>query len=75
MTVRRYSPYEVVRVNLYEDGDFYRGIARASYEGPDGRVAYQLLLWPRPCESPSGWYWFDESRMRRRVYAGVGSGL
>ncbi|MCX5285944.1 hypothetical protein [Streptomyces sp. NBC_00198] len=74
VTVRRYSPYEVVRVNLFVGGDDYRGVARASYEAPDGRVAYDLLLWPCPWESPSGWYWFDESRMRRRDYTGAGSG-
>ncbi|MET7944386.1 hypothetical protein [Streptomyces sp. NPDC005302] len=73
--VRRYPPHELVRVNLYVDGDFYRGVARASYEAEDGRLAYDLLLWPGPGESPSGWYWFDESRMRRRVYAGAGGGL
>ncbi|WP_326844561.1 hypothetical protein OHB33_41170 (plasmid) [Streptomyces sp. NBC_01558] len=69
--VRRYSPYEVIRVNLFVDGDSYTGIARASYEAA-GRLAYSLLLWPRPDRSPSGWYWYDPARMRRRIYPDAG---
>ncbi|MFD7678463.1 hypothetical protein [Streptomyces sp. NPDC060187] len=69
--VRRYSPYEVIRVNLFVDGDTYTGIARASYETGD-RLAYKLLLWPRPDQSPSGWYWYDPTRMRRRIYPDIG---
>ncbi|MER6443334.1 hypothetical protein ABT275_44755 [Streptomyces sp. NPDC001185] len=69
--VRRYSPYEVIRVNLFVDGDSYTGIARASYE-TGGRLAYRLLLWPRPDQSPSGWYWYDPTRMRRRLYPDAG---
>ncbi|MET7826988.1 hypothetical protein ABZT23_20165 [Streptomyces sp. NPDC005386] len=61
-------------MNLYVRGALYCGLARASYRTPDGRLAYDLLLWPRPDQSPSGWYWFDETRMRRRVYPGTGSG-
>ncbi|MET9411214.1 hypothetical protein ABZX90_36530 [Streptomyces sp. NPDC002935] len=63
----------MIRVNLYVDNAFYTGIARASYEAPDGRLAYNLLLWPRPWDSPSGWYWFDETWIRRRVFPGTGS--
>ncbi|MFD9404963.1 hypothetical protein ACFWA4_39875 [Streptomyces sp. NPDC060011] len=51
--MRRYSPYEVIRVNLFVDGDSYTGIARASYEA-GSRLAYRLLLWPCPDQSPSG---------------------
>ena len=69
--VRRYSPYEVIRVNLFVDGDSYTGIARASYETAD-RLAYSLLLWPRPDRSPSSWYWYDPTRMRRRIYPDAG---
>ncbi|MFD6299039.1 hypothetical protein ACFWFU_29900 [Streptomyces sp. NPDC060235] len=69
--VRRYSPWEVIRVNLFVDGDSYTGIARASYE-TGGRLAYSLLLWPRPDQSPSGWYWYDPARMRRRMYPDAG---
>ncbi|WP_345640406.1 hypothetical protein [Streptomyces siamensis] len=57
-------------MNLYVGGVFYRGVVRASYEAPNGRLAYDLLLWPRPDVSPSGWYWFDGSRMTRRDYQG-----
>ncbi|MFF0190809.1 hypothetical protein [Streptomyces sp. NPDC005244] len=71
--VRRYAACEVIRVNLYIHGAFYRGIARASYRTPAGRLAYDLLLWPGPRQSPSGWYWFDETWMRRRMYPGAGS--
>ncbi|MFE9813152.1 hypothetical protein [Streptomyces sp. NPDC005548] len=69
--VRRYSSYEVIRVNLVVDGDSYTGIVRASYEA-DGRLAYSLLLWPRPDRSPSGWYWYDPTHMRRRIYPDTG---
>ncbi|MGW3668678.1 hypothetical protein [Streptomyces sp. NPDC005141] len=34
--VRRYSPREVIRVNLYTGNAFCTGIARASYEARDG---------------------------------------
>ncbi|MFD5721683.1 hypothetical protein [Streptomyces sp. NPDC127036] len=63
----------MIRVNLYVRGAFYRGVARASYRTSAERLAYDLLLWPRPHRSPSGWYWFDDSWMRRRVYRGAGS--
>ncbi|MFD6299656.1 hypothetical protein ACFWFU_33040 [Streptomyces sp. NPDC060235] len=69
--VRRYSPYEVIRVNLFVAGDSYTGIARASYNAGE-RLAYNLLLWPRPDQSPSGWYWYDPARMRRRIYPNAG---
>ncbi|MGW6485679.1 hypothetical protein [Streptomyces sp. NPDC055056] len=49
----------------------YTGIARASYE-TDSRLAYSLLLWPRPDQSPSAWYWYDPARMRRRIYPDTG---
>ncbi|WP_432189829.1 hypothetical protein [Streptomyces sp. Tue6028] len=71
--VHRFSSHEVVRVNLYIAGGFYRSVARASYETPDGRLAYDLFLWPQPDRSPSGWYWWDASRMKRRTYRGPGS--
>ncbi|MEV5795941.1 hypothetical protein [Streptomyces sp. NPDC052192] len=69
--VRRYSPYDVIRMNLFVVGASYTGIARASYESA-GRLAYSLLLWPRPDRSPCGWYWYDPARMRRRVYPDAG---
>ncbi|MGW6491618.1 hypothetical protein [Streptomyces sp. NPDC055056] len=62
--VRRYSPYEVIRMNLFVDGDSYTGIARANYETA-GRLAYSLLLWPRPDQSSSGWDDQDGSPRRR----------
>ncbi|MFI5998527.1 hypothetical protein ACIBAC_42665 [Streptomyces sp. NPDC051362] len=58
-------------MNLFVDSASYTGIARASYE-TDGRLAYSLLLWPRPDRSPSGWYWYDPARMRRRIYPDTG---
>ncbi|MFD9586174.1 hypothetical protein ACFWBM_15930 [Streptomyces sp. NPDC059980] len=58
-------------MNLFVDGDSYTGIARASYE-TDGRLAYSLLLWPCPDQSPSGWYSYDPARMRRRIYPDTG---
>lgn len=67
--VHCYTPYEVVRINLYIGGDFYRGVAVAHYDAPDGRRAYDLRLWPRPASAPHGWYWFDEGRMTRRDYS------
>ncbi|MEW1567411.1 hypothetical protein AB0454_31100 [Streptomyces sp. NPDC093509] len=60
-------------MNLVVNGDSYTGIARASYRTPAGRLAYDLLLWPGPRQSPSGWYWFDETRMRRRMYSDAGT--
>ncbi|MFF1519994.1 hypothetical protein [Streptomyces sp. NPDC058305] len=58
-------------MNLVVNGDSYTGIARASYETCE-RLAYRLLLWPRPDQSPSGWYWYDPARMRRRIYPDAG---
>lgn len=69
--VRRYSRYEVIRVNLFVDGASYTGIARARYES-HSRLACNLLLWPRPNRSPSGWYWYDSTRMRRGIYHDAG---
>jgi hypothetical protein len=66
--VHRYTPYEVVRINLCIGGDLYRGVAMGHYDAPDGRRAYDLRLWPRPDLAPHGWYWFDERRMARRDY-------
>jgi len=66
--VHCYTPCEVVRINLCIGGDFYRGVAVAHYDAPDGRRAYDLCLWPHPESAPRGWYWFDEGRMARRDY-------
>ncbi|MFF0790376.1 hypothetical protein [Streptomyces spiralis] len=63
-----YGPYEVVRVNLWVAGEWYRGVVVAHYDAPDGGRAYRLALWPRPDIAPHGWYWWDERRMTRRDY-------
>ncbi|WP_143145088.1 hypothetical protein [Streptomyces humi] len=61
--VRAYGSHDVVRINLYARGQFYRGVVAAYYDTADGRRACRLGLYPRPGRAPSGWYWWDATTM------------
>ncbi|MGW5658434.1 hypothetical protein [Streptomyces humi] len=66
--VHAYGSRDVVRINLYVCGQFYRGVVTAHYDAAGGRRAYWLALYPRPGRAPCGWYWWDATKMTCRDY-------